>query len=154
MLTIPIAEWKLLASQRAHQGVRALGSGVQWPQDIQERARYSHRRGNREKGGVQDFSMFNHAFCGCTFHVPRARGVRPRALDKKGVCPLLDEDQTPFTWVSSLVALHWQLDLFAARPGFVCTFPSRAASECLNLKLTRPPKFLVICNLQVQRKNK
>lgn len=70
------------------------------------------------------------------------------------VCPLLDEDQTPFTWVSSLVALHWQLDLFAARPGFVCTFPSRAASECLNLKLTRPPKFLVICNLQVQRKNK
>ena len=69
-------------------------------------------------------------------------------------CPLLDEDQTPFTWVSSLVALHWQLDLFAARPGFVCTFPSRAASECLNLKLTRPPKFLVICNLQVQRKNK
>ncbi|CAK9035575.1 unnamed protein product [Durusdinium trenchii] len=26
------------------KGVRALGSGVQWPQDIQERARYSHRR--------------------------------------------------------------------------------------------------------------
>ena len=26
------------------QGVRALGSGVQWPQDVQERARYSHRR--------------------------------------------------------------------------------------------------------------
>ena len=25
------------------QGVRALGSGVQWPQDVQERARYSHR---------------------------------------------------------------------------------------------------------------
>ena len=27
------------------QGIRALGSGVQWPQDIQERARYSHRLG-------------------------------------------------------------------------------------------------------------
>ncbi|CAE7222897.1 unnamed protein product, partial [Symbiodinium necroappetens] len=26
------------------KGVRALGSGVQWPQDVQERARYSHRR--------------------------------------------------------------------------------------------------------------
>lgn len=22
------------------------------------------------KDGFQDFSMFNHAFCGCTFHVP------------------------------------------------------------------------------------
>ncbi|CAE7544917.1 unnamed protein product [Symbiodinium pilosum] len=26
------------------KGVRALGSGVQWPQDVQERARYSYRR--------------------------------------------------------------------------------------------------------------